>query len=99
MTDPKSIPPTFPVGLALVICDGIYTDSVGRQALIGLFNQIIGPPDGQIVCPHMCVYASVTEVYPGTVFELDIVHGESEQPAVLVRSDAAQDSTNPVAVR
>lgn len=70
---------TKPVALALVICDSLYRDQSGKRALVGLFSRILAR---DFPAPHhkMCVFVSLTEVYPGTTFEIDMVNAETDQP-------------------
>ena len=68
---------TKPSVIALVVCDAVYADPNGKAALIGLFNAIhtgVLP----VRHPRLCVYASVTDVRPGMVFRLRLVHAETE---------------------
>jgi hypothetical protein len=87
-----------PSPIALVVCDNVYVDSTGKRALIGLFNRIHAPSEGPIVQRRMCVYISMTEVYPGTRFSIDIVHAETDQAVVRAESPSAPAGTDPTTI-
>jgi hypothetical protein len=77
-----------PVGLALIVCDDVYKDDGGKQALIGLFNNL-RLPGFPFVYPRLCVFGSMTEVRYGTECRVDIVHADTETVV------AAQSSVPP----
>ena len=88
-----------PQPISLIVCDNVYTESTGKRALVGLFNQIqVTARDGPIVQRRLCVYLSMTEVYPGTVVKLDIVHGETDDPVVKTQTTPAPKGVNPTTV-
>jgi len=67
-----------PTPIALVVCDNVYRESQGKTALVGLFNRIKAA-QFPVVHPRLCVYVSVTDIKPGTVFKLEIVHSETDE--------------------
>lgn len=64
-----------------MVCDNVYRESGGKQALVGLFNRIT-TPSLPAMHPRMCVYASVTDIRPGTILVLEIVHSETDEVVV-----------------
>ena len=72
---------TRPTAIALVVCDNAYTESGGKRALVGLFNNI-NARSFPATHSRMCVYFSVTDIKPKTKFKLDIVHSETDEPIV-----------------
>jgi hypothetical protein len=91
---PKELPK--PVGIALVLCDNVYTESAGKQALIGLFNRIMAKKF-PATHPRLCVFVSLTEVMPGTKCQLDIVHSETDEPVVRIEGPMPE-GPGPIAV-
>ncbi len=75
MSGPKPSP------IALVVCDNIYQEPGGKTALVGLFNRITAERL-PVKHPRLCVYASVTDIRPNTVFKLEIVHSETDRVVV-----------------
>lgn len=71
-----------PVIIALIVCDNIYTEPGGKTALVGLFNSI-NSPAFPAKHPKLAVFVSLTDVHPGSVGKIDIVHGESDRPVVV----------------
>ena len=69
---------TKPAPIALVVCDNVYTEPGGKTALVGLFDQL-RTERLPVKHPRMCVYASVTDIRPGTRLKLRIVHSETEK--------------------
>ena len=71
----QSVPPQ-PV--ALIVCDNVYQESGGKNALVGLFSKIIA---SRFPATHsrMVVYVAVTDVRPNSVGRLEIVHGETDE--------------------
>ena len=94
----KITQPARPVPIALVVCDNIYADSQGKQALIGLFNRITTTTDFPLIHRRMCVYVSITELYPKATFKLDIVNAETDEPVVEVASQTVPPQVNPRSV-
>lgn len=88
------LPPPTPV--ALVLCDNVYRDSNGKQALIGLFNRIV-VRETPAVHPRMCVFVSITSIRANTVCKLDIVHAETDEPIISMEGPAP-DKVGPVVV-
>lgn len=78
MPSDNPIPPK-PVGIALIPCDNIFLDSTGKQALVGLFNRM-SVPTFPVIKGKMCIYASMTDVYPNTRCKIDIVNAETDEP-------------------
>lgn len=68
-----------PIPIALLVCDSLYQEPGGKQALIGLFNRI-SAAQFPATHPRMVIFVSLTEVLPRTRCRLDIVHSESEAP-------------------
>lgn len=74
-----------PSPIALVVCDDIYHgDGTGKAALVGLFNTV-SARSFPVKHGRLCVYVSVTDVRPNSVFEIDIVHGETSKPVVAMK--------------
>jgi len=67
---------TPPAPIALVVCDNVYREAGGKTALVGLFNEIRGR-EFPLVHPHLSIYASVTDIRPGTKLKLEIANAES----------------------
>ncbi|MBW3539825.1 MAG: hypothetical protein KY476_06115 [Planctomycetes bacterium] len=88
-----------PVPIALVVCDNVYADSTGKRALVGLFNQLVAHnEEGPILQPRLCVYISMTDVYPGTSFQVDIVHAETDEPVMAAESPPAPSEIEPTMI-
>lgn len=82
-----------PVGISLVLCDSIYVESpTGKTALVGLFNRITGHRF-PLKYPRLSVYASLTEVVPGTRFRLEIVNAETDQRIVELQGPPPPKAT------
>lgn len=81
-----------PVPIALVVCDNIYTESGGKTALVGLFNRITAAKL-PITHPQLCVFASVTDIRPNTVFKLDIIHSETDHIIVSLGGPPPEGTT------
>lgn len=86
-----------PVGIALVACDNIFTDSEGKMALVGLFNQI-SVPKFPVIKSKMCIYASMTDVYPGTSCKVDIVNAETDLPLFAAEGEMDQSGLIPTTI-
>lgn len=85
-----------PVPIALVVCDNIYTESGGKTALVGLFNRITAAKL-PITHPRLCVFASVTDIRPNTVFKLDIIHSETDHIIVSL-GGPPPEGTTPISI-
>lgn len=85
-----------PAPIALVVCDDIYRDPVGKTALIGLFN-CIRTPSLPVVHPRLSVYASVTDVHAGTQFRVRIEHSESGKVVAELKGPPPQ-KTDPTTI-
>lgn len=85
-----------PSPIALVICDNVYRESGGKTALVGLFNHITA---ARFPAKHsrLCVYASVTDVRPDTVFKLEIVNAETDHEVLSMRGPPPPQA-NPITV-
>ncbi len=83
-----------PEGLAIVPCDDIYTDSSGKLAIIGIFNRLVVPKI-PVMKLKICVYVSITEIYPGATCGIDIVHGETDEPVFKAEGPVDMDGVNP----
>jgi len=78
MTEPRGnvqLPPPTPIGL--VLCDNVYRDSRGKQALIGLFNRIFATKF-PATHPRLCAYIAITSIRPDAECKLEIVEAESD---------------------
>ena len=82
---PVNLPPPTPI--ALVLCDNVYRDSNGKQALVGLFNKILANKFPALH-PRMCAYVSITSIRPNTNCSLDIINAETNDPLISVRGPA-----------
>lgn len=71
----------LPSIIALVVCDNIYTEPGGKNALVGLFNGITAE-SFPARHPRIAVFVSLTGVRPKTTGKLDIVHGETDEPII-----------------
>jgi len=89
-----NLPPPTPI--ALVLCDNVYRDSNGKQALIGLFNKIFASKF-PAVHPRMCAYVSITSIRPNTVCSLDIINAETDVPVIEIQGPAP-DNIGPTGV-
>lgn len=87
---------TKPSPIALVVCDNVYTESRGKVALVGLFNQI-QVAKFPVKHPRLCVYVSVTDVHRKTTFKLDIVHSETDREVASLKGPPPQ-STDPTTI-
>jgi len=90
MTDSESrLPP--PTGIAIVVCDNVYTDSGGKRALVGLFNKI---SSSQFPAIHnrLCVFVSLTSLRLTTVCKLEIVHAETDEAIVEMQGPLPHDN-------
>jgi hypothetical protein len=67
--------------IALVVCDSVYKDASGKQALIGLFNSIVSDRF-PFVHGRLAVFVSLTSVRAAERCRLDIVHSESDHTVV-----------------
>lgn len=85
-----------PVPIALVVCDNVYTEPGGKQALVGLFNRI-SARKFPAIHPRLCVFVSLTEALPGTKCKLDIVHAETDEPVLAAEGPMPRD-LGPIAV-
>lgn len=89
---------TKPSAIALVVCDALYQEPSGKAALIGLFNRLVAAKF-PATHPQMCVYASVTDVHPGTKFRLIVEHAENGQKvAELIGGPAPEADMNPTTI-
>lgn len=86
-----------PVPIALVICDNVYTEPGGKQALVGLFNRI-SARKFPAVHSCLCVFVSLTEALPGTKCKIDIVHAETDEAVVVAEGPMPSDDAGPIAV-
>ncbi len=86
-----------PVGIALVPCDNIFTDSTGKMALVGLFNRI-SVPKFPIMKSKICIYASVTDVYPETQLKVDIVNAETDIPVFAAEGPMDDSGLSPMTI-
>ena len=87
---------TPPTVIALVVCENVYTESGGKTALVGLFNNI-NARNFPATHSRLCVYFSVTDIKPKTEFKLDIVHSETDEP-VVVMGGGPPSGVNPTTV-
>ncbi len=87
---------TKPTPIALVVCDNIYQEPGGKTALVGLFNSI-NARKLPVRHARMVVFASVTDLRPGSKARLEIVHGESERVVVRVEGPFPKEA-DPVSV-
>jgi len=72
-----------PLGLALVVCDGIHTDpGTGKKTLLGLFSTVVGP-QFPLVLQQLFIYAAVTDCLGPTSFEIRIVDVNEERQPVF----------------
>lgn len=85
-----------PVPIALVVCEAVYREPGGKQALVGLFNRISAKRFPAIHA-KLCVFVSLTEVMPGTKCRLDIVHAETDEPVVVAQGPMPKDA-GPIAI-
>lgn len=93
------MPAAHPVPIALVVCENAYVDSSNKHALVGLFGRIVGQNEsGPIAQAKLIVYASMTDVYPGTVVQIRIVNGETDRTVTEVKSPPAPADINPTRV-
>lgn len=83
-----SLPPPTPI--ALVLCDNVYRDRHGKQALVGLFHEIYAQRFPAIH-PRMCAYVSITSIRPNTNCSLDIVHAETDATVMELSGPAPKD--------
>ncbi len=84
----SNLPPPTPI--ALVLCDSVYRDRSGKQALIGLFHNVFA--SGFPAChPRMCAYVSITSIRPNTKCSLDIVNAETDQSVIELHGPAPKD--------
>lgn len=88
-----------PKPVALILCDNVYSDSSGKRALVGLFTRLISlSKEGPIIQRKLCVMVSVTEVYPGAVFAIDIVNAETDATIIRGESQPAPPGSDPTVV-
>lgn len=87
---------TRPSIIALVVCDNIYTESGGKTALVGLFNDI-HVPEFPYVHSRLAIFVSVTGIRQGTKALLDIIHGTTDNPVIEARAEFKKD-INPTTV-
>lgn len=87
---------TKPAPIALVVCDNVYQEPGGKAALVGIFNRIVADKF-PIKHSRLCVYASVTDVHPGTKFRLEIVHSETDEHVAALGGPPPQ-GTNPTTI-
>lgn len=83
------------VPISLVVCDNVYTEPGGQQALVGLFNKIVATGPFPLVVPRLCIYLSVTEVYPGCIFNLQLVNIETDDVVIQGVSQPAPAHLDP----
>jgi hypothetical protein len=72
----ETIPP--PTLIAFVVCDSIYFDGTGKQALVGLFDQIRAA-EFPAVHSRFCVIVMMTSLRPNTQCKLEIVNSAEEE--------------------
>lgn len=82
-----TLPPPTPI--ALVLCDNVYRASNGKQALVGLFNQLFATAF-PATHPRMCVFVSITSIRPSTDCSLDIVNAETDEAVVTILGPVPQ---------
>lgn len=87
---------TRPSPIALVVCDNIYQEPGGKTALVGLFNTIRAR-NFPVTHSRLCVYASVTDVHPKTLFKIDIIHAETDEPVAAMQGPPP-DGTTPLSI-
>jgi hypothetical protein len=88
---------TKPSPIALVVCDALYQEPSGKTALVGLFNRLAAVKF-PATHPQMCVYASVTDVRPGTKFRLVIEHAENGRRVTELSGQPPEVVTNPTTI-
>jgi len=84
-----------PQAVALIVCDNVYTEPSGKNALVGLFSQI-NASRFPAVHSRMAVYVAVTDVRPNSVGRLEIVNGETDEPVVGIQGPIKVD--DPLAI-
>lgn len=89
----EGITPAF---IALVVCDNIYQEPGGKTALVGLFNRITAK-SFPYKHARLAVFVSVTDIRPGTIATLDIVHGETDETVVEAKGKFP-DEVGPITV-
>lgn len=72
---------TTPSPIALVVCDNVYQERSGKHALVGLFNRITARKF-PVTHPRMCVFVSVTDIRPNSMFRLDVIDGETDENVI-----------------
>jgi hypothetical protein len=85
-----------PVGIALVLCDAVYTEPTGKRALVGMFDRIHATRFPALH-PRMSVYISATDFRPNTQCVFEIVHGETDEKIVEARGPIPQ-AVGPTAI-
>lgn len=90
---PSDIKPT---PIALVVCDSIYQEPGGKQALVGLFNGIWAPAFPALHA-RLAVFASATGVRPDSHAKIEIVHSETDD-VVMSAQGPFPDSVSPLTV-
>lgn len=93
---PKTVQLPPPTPIALVLCDNVYRASNGKQALVGLFSQVLATKF-PATHPRICVFASITSVRPNTQCSLDIINAETDA-IVLEMSGPAPSEIGPTSV-
>jgi len=84
---PTTLPPPTPI--ALVLCDNVYRDSNGKQALVGLFQNIYAPAFPAIHA-RMCAFVSITSIRPNTQCSFDIIHAETDSTVIELNGPAPE---------
>ena len=76
-----------PTPIALVLCDNVYRDSRGKQALIGLFNKITAQ---KFPATHskLCAYVAITSIRPDSQCRLEIVDASSDETVCALMGPA-----------
>lgn len=90
----KAIPPQ---GIALLICDNIFVDSSGKLAIVGVVSRIV-VREFPATVDKLCVYASITEIYPKAQCEVEILGAESGSPIFHAKGPVDGDSVTPMTV-
>jgi len=71
-----------PIGLAMIICDGIHVDpGTGKRTLLGLFSAVV-TKEVPVTVGHMAVYVAITECRGKLPVMLQIVDVNEERAPV-----------------
>lgn len=85
-----------PQPIAIVVCDNVYRDSIGKQALVGMFAEIVtANQTGPIIHPKLAIYVAFTEVYPGTEVNVRVINGETDKVITEARTVPSPPEISP----